>query len=74
MPVRANLEGRYAGKLSASITLSTQPSEHYCGHVDRSRERAGSMKPDKGALTPIAAGFSRWNAMIRRIASGSWMS
>jgi len=25
---------------------------------------AGSMKPGKGALTPIAAGFFRWNATI----------
>jgi hypothetical protein len=31
------------------------------------------MKPGKGALPPIAAGFLRWNAMgqTRRIGSGS---
>src|SRR4051794_38912730 len=26
---------------------------------------AGAMKPGKGALTPTASGFLRWNAMVR---------
>jgi hypothetical protein len=27
--------------------------------------RAGSTKPGNGALIPMAAGFLRWNAMLR---------
>jgi hypothetical protein len=29
---------------------------------------SGSMKPGKGALTPIAAGFLRWNAIPNSLA------
>jgi hypothetical protein len=38
--------------------------------------RCEQMNPAKGALPPIAGGFSRWNAtgQTRRIGSGSWMS
>jgi hypothetical protein len=37
---------------------------------------AGAIKPGKGALAPIAAGFLRWKAMAQnmRIGSGSWIS
>jgi hypothetical protein len=31
--------------------------------VEGDHHKAGSMKPGKGALTPIAGGFLRWNAI-----------
>ena len=34
-------------------------------HLLDRRASAGSMKPGRGALTPIAAGFLRWKAMVQ---------